>query len=250
MAENNPPIIHLESVDSTNHEAMRLLERSTPAEGTVILADFQSEGRGQGKTTWVSEAGLNLTFSIIFRPEFLSPARQFLLNQAIALGVRDGIALLLDSDDHILIKWPNDIFWKNHKVSGTLIENQIMGDRLLTSVAGIGINMNQEKFSTSATNAISLTNISGLYYDLSEAFQDVYKIIMKWYTVLRNENHELIRETYLSHLLGLDEIRRFSHKNEVFSGKISGIDEFGRLIIEMTGGTPVAYDVKEVSFLF
>ena len=73
---------------------------------------------------------------------------------------------------------------------------------------------------------------------------------MKWYKELKNENHDLIRESYLEHLLGLNEIRRFSHKNEVFSGKIIGVGEFGRLIIEQTGGTAVAYDIKEVTFLF
>lgn len=250
MPDNKPLIIHLETTDSTNREAFRMLEASGPAEGTAILAKHQYSGRGQGQASWESEPGQNLTFSIILRPVFLPPASQFLLNQAVALGVREGIAKLLPAKENILIKWPNDIYRNDRKISGTLIENQIMGNRLLVAVAGIGININQDHFSNDAPNAIALKTISGNEYDLSKAFETVYFFIMKWYQVLKNENHSLIRQLYLKHLLGLGETRQFACKNKVFSGEITGIDPYGRILIRQNDGRLSSFDIKEVRFLF
>lgn len=245
-----PQIIPLESTDSTNREAFRLLGQGSPAEGTVILATRQYAGRGQGQASWESEPGKNLTFSVILRPVFLPPASQFLLNQSIALGVRDGLASLLPGGEKILIKWPNDIFWKNQKVSGTLIENQVQGNRLMLSVAGIGININQETFSVNAPLAVSLKNITGQSYELATAFRAVFEAMMKWYETLREENHPLIRASYLEHLLGLGETRNFGREGKVFSGKITGVDQFGRLLIETTAGQLARFDIRELSFLF
>ena len=250
MAAPEPLIIHMEATDSTNREAFRLLKQLPAAEGTVILAKDQTAGRGQGQSSWESKPGENLTFSVILRPVFLPPASQFLLNQALALAVRDGIALLLPPGEPVLIKWPNDICCKNRKVAGTLIENQIMGSQRKVSVAGIGININQERFSPEAPLAISLKTIAGKPYELNTAFQLVYDSIMKWYRVLREKNNALISETYLAHLLGLEETRRFSDKNGIFSGVIKGIDEFGRILIQLSDGRQMRYDIKEISFLF
>ncbi|MEE4178081.1 MAG: biotin--[acetyl-CoA-carboxylase] ligase [Bacteroides sp.] len=243
-------IIHLETTDSTNREAFRLLGTSSPPEGTAIVAMHQYSGRGQGQASWESEPGKNLTFSVILRPVFLPPANQFLLNQAIALGVRDGIAELLTPKENVLVKWPNDIYWKDRKVSGTLIENQIMGNRLLVAVAGIGINVNQDQFSNDAPNALSIKTITGTEFELSKVFETVFSSISWWYRVLQNENHKQIRESYLNHLLGFGETRRFSHEEKEFSGEITGIDEYGRILIRESGGQLLNFDIKEVRFLF
>ena len=122
-------LLHLPSVDSTNNYAKNYIAKSSPIDGTVILADEQFAGRGQSGNIWLSEAGKNLTFSIIYQTSFLLATEQFYLNMAISLGISAALAsiLLPDSDLSVKIKWPNDIYVQNKKIAGILIENTISG---------------------------------------------------------------------------------------------------------------------------
>ncbi len=242
-------IIRFESVASTNSEAFRLNDLEPLGEGTVILAWHQYAGRGQAKTVWESQAGKNLTFSLVLRPLFLPPSRQFLLNQAIALGIREGISRLIH-DEKFSIKWPNDIYYKGGKVSGMLIENQILGAAFGLSVAGIGVNLNQEVFVSDAPNPLSLKNINGGEYDSDTALEACLRAIFKWYEKLKDRRFEEIRQAYLEHLLGLGKTMGFACASGTFSGVIRGVDEFGKLVIERENGQKQAFDFKKVSFLF
>lgn len=249
MNLDNCKIIRFESVASTNQEALSLNAIEPLDEGTVILAWHQYAGRGQGKSKWESEAGKNLTFSLVLRPLFLPPARQFILNQAIALGIREGLARLIN-DDRFSIKWPNDIYYNAGKVSGMLIENQITGAFLVLSVAGIGINLNQEVFVSDAPNPLSLKNINGADFDSNIALKVCLRAIFKWYEKLKLQQFEQIRHTYLENLLGFGIPMKFGCASGTFSGVISGVDDYGKLIIERGNRHLQAFDFKEVSFLF
>ncbi|MBW6497474.1 MAG: biotin--[acetyl-CoA-carboxylase] ligase [Bacteroidales bacterium] len=243
------PIIHrLQAIDSTNREAFRLLETGSLKEGTVIVAESQSAGRGQGKTMWESAPGLNLTFSLLLRPVFLPPAQQFLLNQTIALGIRDCLSDKL-FPERVSIKWPNDIYCKMGKVSGTLIENRIMGGTFDWCVAGIGINVNQEVFSSDAPNPLSIKNLTNRAYDLEEMLNNCLAAIGKWYGMLRNGQLRNIQKVYLEHLMGLNEKGRFKAGKETFAGTITGVDQYGRLQILDENQQNLTFDIKEVQFL-
>lgn len=140
-----------DSVDSTNLVAFRNM--STASGPTVWAARFQTAGRGQRGNVWESEAGRNLTFSLLVRPANLSPSRQFLLSEAATLGVRDYLADLgLDAR----VKWPNDVYVEDRKICGMLIEHLLSGDRVAASVLGIGVNLNQREFRGGAPNPTSV----------------------------------------------------------------------------------------------
>lgn len=248
MPFTEPQTIRLEEIDSTNREAFRIMEHTPLAEGTVIVANHQHSGRGQGITTWESVPGMNLTFSLILRPVFLPPADQFLLNQTIAVGLREGLAGIA-ADSGLKIKWPNDIYYKKRKISGTLIENRIIGNQFEVSVVGIGINVNQEAFSSDAPNPVSLKNITGNTYDLDDTLEIIIGSIMTWYNKLFTGKHGEIQQCYQEQLLGFGQQLKYFAGEETFSGTIRGLDEYGRLIIERESGRLQAFDIKEVRLL-
>ena len=128
-------IIHLEETDSTNRY---LRELPANDDFVAVTADYQTAGRGQGSNSWESERGKNLLFSLRIRPTMVAPAQQFVLSMAGALALKSA----LDSyTDGITLKWPNDVYWNDRKISGTLIETSVADNMLKTCIFGIGINI-------------------------------------------------------------------------------------------------------------
>ena len=148
-------IIHLDTIDSTNRY---LREMDCPAEEDLLVcvADYQTAGRGQGTNTWESEKGKNLLFSVLAKPVDIAPTRQFILSEACALALKD---VLDRSVDDITLKWPNDIYWQDCKLSGTLIETSLSGGRIRHCIFGVGLNVNQREFKSDAPNPVSLWQI-------------------------------------------------------------------------------------------
>src|SRR5688572_32157531 len=139
-------VVFMPECHSTNDEASQLIESSdNVVEGTVVITNDQTSGRGQRGNTWISEPGKNLTFSLVMKPAFLSAQDQFLLNKAFSLGLYDYLHITLKAT--VKIKWPNDMLANDKKICGILIENQIQGQNIQHSVVGIGLNVNQENFS-------------------------------------------------------------------------------------------------------
>lgn len=147
------PLIHINETNSTNNYLQSLCSEQKVEELTVIVADFQTSGRGQRGNSWESDPGKNLLFSTVIFPEFLEARRQFLISQIISLAIKEELDTYTSD---ISIKWPNDIYWKEKKICGMLIENDLMGRNINQSIAGIGININQEIFHSSAPNPVSL----------------------------------------------------------------------------------------------
>jgi len=248
MTFSKPLIQKLDSTDSTNNAAFRLLEHKNPSEGTVIVSKFQTAGKGQGQSTWSSEAGQNLTFSLILKPYFLEPARQFFLNQVVTLGVRNGLCELSNGVP-FCIKWPNDIYFEKKKIAGILIENRVMGSVYDTAVAGVGININQKEFNPELPNPTSLHLITKNQTDLDDALAVVVQQIMHYYNMLKSGKHNLLYENYLMHLLGLNQWHSFEDSSGKFSGKIVGTDTYGQLLVEKKNASVGAYEVKEIKML-
>ena len=137
----SPRILRVAETASTNSLLRELVIKESLAEGSVVVADFQTAGRGQIGNTWESEAGKNLMFSLVLYPTCIPANRQFLISQIAALSVKEALDLYAD---HITVKWPNDIYWKDKKICGMLIENDVSGHHIRRSIAGLGININQE----------------------------------------------------------------------------------------------------------
>ncbi|HWB64618.1 MAG TPA: biotin--[acetyl-CoA-carboxylase] ligase, partial [Chitinophagales bacterium] len=239
-------LIQLDSIDSTNNFAKDLLAKSAPIEGTAILAAAQFAGRGQMGNTWQSEPGQNLTTSFILRPGFLEADKQFFLNMAIALAVKDFCEYILS--DEIKIKWPNDIYHHNKKLSGILIENTIQGSKISASVAGIGINVNQEEFDPALPNPVSLKTIAGRAFNVRALFDEFCPFLEKYYLQLKQMHFNFLDKAYTEALYRYQQTHEFKKGEQVFKGEINGVSKEGKLIIH-SGNKELRFGFKEVEFL-
>lgn len=236
-------IIRKDQITSTNNYALDLIKTQNPSEGTVVLTLNQTKGRGQRTNTWESENGKNLTISIIFRPEFLPIPLQFHISMVISLGVYD---YLQQYTTGVQIKWPNDIYVKDKKIAGILIEHSIMGSALSTSVCGIGLNINQKKFISDAPNPVSLAQITGKEYDLEEELKALLNCIEERYKQI--QCGEDLTNEYLQSLYWINDEHRFEDADGIFIGKIVGITDYGQLRI-ISKDEERIYNFKEVSFI-
>ena len=243
------PTRNLAETDSTNIQAWRMLDKGEISEGAVVRTDHQTCGKGLGETSWESKAGQNLTFSVVLKPVFLEPSRQFLLTKCISLGVCEAVKSVTGLQ-RVYVKWPNDIYIENKKVAGILIETRIMGNRFEWAVAGIGINVNQEIFSPEIPNPVSLALATGQYHDLEKCFERVCRSIEKKYNLLENNNTSRLDEEYLHALYGFGQTMSFESKGKVFDATIEGVTPHGKLILAGSRGEPKEYDLKEVRFLY
>lgn len=238
-------MVTLRETDSTNLYLKEWLTNNKPTEGTVILAEKQTAGRGQEGTQWLSQPGENLTLSIYYKPTFLLARQQFLLSMAVALGIRQTVSTLL-SKEKALIKWPNDIYINGSKVCGILIENTLQGQYISGSIIGIGLNVLQTSF-PGLPRAASLANF-GYHDTLIHALHTLLSQVEQFYLRLRSGQYEPLRQEYLSHLLGKDKMLLFSDSAGTFSGIIRNVDDTGRIHIE-ADGIIRHYFHKEVSML-
>ncbi len=248
MATIGHRVITYPFIDSTNNEAWRLLKNETLDEGTLIRAGYQTAGKGQGSTTWESKAGSNLNLSLILRPSFLPASRQFIMNQAVAISLSEAIANFCP-DEHVKIKWPNDIYIGLKKVAGILIENSVMGSVMEVSVIGIGVNVNQLSFHSDAANPISLAQVHGKELDLESCLHTICHYFEIWIGHLKNGEEEKIRQQYMNLMLGFGKHQMFMDTSGLFRADIIGVSEYGKLILEHHG-IRKEYDNKEIRFIF
>ncbi len=237
---------YLPSCQSTNDEASVLIAQTDPNEGLLVITDNQTAGRGQRGNSWEAQPGQNLTFSLILNPSFLSANEQFWLNMAISLGIYDTLQPLVGPD--LCIKWPNDVYVRDQKLGGILIENTLHGYRIARSVVGIGLNVNQTEFGYST--ATSLQNQAPLQnaYDLPGLLSRLCETLEQRYLQLRSGQREVLRTDYLQTLYRYQQRHPFESEGQSFQGTIIGIDATGRLAI--ADDEHVRYfGFKEVSFL-
>ena len=143
---NGITFIHLEETDSTN-TYLKSYPKDPAQPYVSVMADYQTAGRGQRGNTWHSARGQNLLCSIRHHPTFLRPQQQFILSQLIALTITDSLSELLpDADEHLRIKWPNDIYWDDRKLCGILIEYELSATSIEQAIIGFGVNVNQTDF--------------------------------------------------------------------------------------------------------
>ena len=237
-------ILALPECESTNSLMVSLSQNKTLDEGTVIITENQTKGRGQAGNKWVTEPGVNLTFSVLLKPTFLEPSSQFYLNIAVGLGLCHAIS---DSiDDKVWLKWPNDIMVNDKKVCGILIENQIQGQTLSQSIVGIGLNLNQTNFEWPM--ATSLRLLSGKEFDKVKIFETILVRLEAYYNLLQKRKFSKLKEEYYSVLYWKDEMHQFEVKQEVIEGMIKGVDEVGKLLVNVDGKT-MSYNFKEIRFI-
>jgi len=235
-----------EKVSSTNAMASVMLRDEKPAEGTVITAAFQKEGRGQKGNTWESEPGKNLLMSVILYPVMVRPEEQFVISQMVSLAVYD---LVRTETPDVRIKWPNDIYVADDKIAGILIENSIMGKTISNSIAGIGLNVNQKLFRSNAPNPVSLAQVTGRKYDLSIITDEVIRLLDLRYAMVINGDKDELTEAYHDALYRRNEWHRYADSEGEFPGMIEGVRSDGRLLVKRETGTVKEYAFKEIDYI-
>jgi BirA family biotin operon repressor/biotin-[acetyl-CoA-carboxylase] ligase len=238
-------IIELDITDSTNEYSKKLVKEGDVEEGTVILADFQTKGKGQKDGYWESEKGKNLTLSIILFPNFLYIQKQFFLSMSISLGILEFLSRLSVKSK---IKWPNDIYIKNKKVAGILIENSIKRNIIANSIIGIGININQTEFASSAPNPTSLSLELNKTFDIKSTFNLLISCLNKYIKLLYNSQYKKIKYRYRKNLFLVNKKTCFTDINGKFDGRIIDVEESGVLLIKTDSKNIRKYNFKEVTF--
>jgi BirA family transcriptional regulator, biotin operon repressor / biotin---[acetyl-CoA-carboxylase] ligase len=223
--------LHFEELDSTNVYAADLLAKTNPIDGTVISADFQTAGKGQYDRKWLSNKGENIIMSIILLPDFLKASQQIYLNIVITLGIND---YLKDINSEFSIKWPNDIYHQDCKIAGILIQNQLQGESIKSSIIGIGLNLNQTLFDPLLKNPTSLKKITELPFNPLSEMKKLWFKIEQRYNILANGCHfSALKNDFEMNMYGINKNVKYrlypDSKSE--SGIIKGINEVGKLIV-------------------
>ena len=229
----NWKIIHIEETDSTN----QWLKDRRMGEDQVVWADYQTAGRGCGANRWESERGKNLLFSMMIHPENLPANKQFQISMAISLAIVDALGQLVGD---LCIKWPNDIYWRNGKLAGILIENTLKGNFIKDSIIGVGLNVNQREFHSDAPNPVSLWQITSQETDREQLLKDILN---------RLDFGEALKECYMKLLYRRKGFHPYTDKDGVFMAEIAGVEDDGHLLLIDEDGKERRYAFKEVTFI-
>lgn len=235
-------IIHIEETDSTN------CWLKAHGEGTmVVVADYQTAGKGCGTNSWESERGKNLTFSMLIHPTDIPASQQFRITEVVSVALCEVLERYLltvpELAEGLSIKWPNDIYMGDKKICGVLIENRLQGNVIVDSIIGIGLNVNQTEFVSDAPNPVSLRQLLGREIDREALLHDFLEILE---TV---SSSETTYSAYRNKLFRLGKQAVFSDETGRFEGTIQDVETDGRLLIKDLAGQARRYAFKEVQFV-
>lgn len=237
-------VVYLPTCHSTNDYAFELLRKSDIESGTIVITDHQTRGKGQRGNTWLAEPGKNITCSIIYRPLNMPAAEQFRLN--IILSVAIFIVLGKRALPKLKIKWPNDIYVKDQKLGGVLIESTLQGSKIDYCIIGIGINVNQEKFEfRNATSIKQQLEIDTKIEELVSEILTEFELLISEFLV---SGIEKIKEKYITNLFRFNEWHLFEDVAGEFEGRIVGITDIGEILIEQKLGL-MKYGMKEFRYI-
>jgi BirA family biotin operon repressor/biotin-[acetyl-CoA-carboxylase] ligase len=233
MTRTGHPFIEIPTLESTNIHAMEQARARLAAPGTAFFAHAQTRGKGQRGRQWHSAPGENIAISLLVEPPDRNPAHGFPLSCATAMGCYDFYKSL--AGDETAIKWPNDIYWRDRKAGGILIENIIRSGRWEMAVVGIGININQTLFDPSLPNPVSLRQITGKQFEPVVLARSLCEYLDYRYRALKAGEWTSIYHDYLDALFGKGRRFRFRSGEEIFEATVTGITEDGQLELSADG---------------
>ncbi|MCW3088978.1 MAG: biotin--[acetyl-CoA-carboxylase] ligase [Ferruginibacter sp.] len=228
MHHTGPSFVILEQVDSTNNYAMGKVHAGMAKHGDAWYSGNQTQGKGQRGKAWVTGQGYNIALSVVLNPKQLNIIHPFQLSAVVALAFFDFFVSYAGDETHI--KWPNDIYWRDRKAGGVLIENKFSGKDWNWSVTGIGINVNQPRFDEGLTNAVSLLQITGKVFDTTALARELHQLVLKRCEELLTKSYELLLEEYNQHLYKKQQSVRLKKDNMVFKTLIKGVSPQGQLL--------------------
>ena len=241
-------IIKLDAIDSTNTYLKKLSKKKQLEDATIVLAENQTQGRGQMGSAWESKAGQSLTFSIFKRFERLSITHQSKITFGVSVGIKKALKKL--QVPAISIKWPNDIMSYQQKLCGILIENQLEGSTITSSVIGIGLNVNESEFSD-LPQATSMKLVTGITFNLEEVLQIISDAVLEQLNKLETRDTTQLKVTYEEMLFRKNKITVFEDSTGTqFKGMILGVNDIGELIVESEDEVCRAYELKNIKMLY
>ena len=244
---SNRKIVRLEETESTNSYMKELLKSESLDEGSIVMADFQTAGRGQTGNSWYSEKGKNLLFSLLIHPTGIPANEQFIISRITSLAIKNTLDQFVND---IRIKWPNDIYWEERKIAGVLIENSIQGKRIENSVIGIGLNLNQRDFPAELPNPISLRQITGTEVDREYVLEMLLKEFFLLYRGLQRGDKQLIEDEYMLDLYRVNGYYWYEDANGRFQARIDNVLPSGHLVLKtLETNEERLYAFKEVQFV-
>lgn len=252
--ENFPvPFIEIEETDSTNRYLSEYCRNHKVDEFTTVSTTKQTAGKGQMGNRWESEPGKNLTCSFVVYPTFIEAKNQFIISQIVSLSIKEELEQWIE---HISIKWPNDIYWKEKKICGILIENDLTGSSISKCIVGFGLNINQQEFRSDAPNPVSLYQITGKEHDQLLILSGIMQRLKAYYMRLQHETiniesseKDYITKKYEKSLFRKEGFHRYTDQGGEFLAHLVRVEPDGRLILEDTSGRTRLYLFKEVHYI-
>ena len=241
-------IIKVNATESTNSLAREWFNTNKNNSSICIVANNQTSGRGQRGATWVSNAGENLTFSVIYPKPNVDISNQFLISAAVGLQIIKALEQL--KINNLKLKWPNDIMADNFKIGGVLIENILQNNTIGASIIGIGLNINQVNF-PDLPKATSLKNLTGTIYSTEEVLSIVLQQLENMVLANDNQFFKNVHKDYEANLFRKNKASTFQLKDGSFIvGIILGVNSSGLLRLKVENEEVRTYDLKELKLLF
>ena len=247
--ETNIFVEKLTEIESTNKYLAEQCAKGNIEEFHTVTTEFQTSGKGQRGNSWESEAGRNLLFSLVLYPTALEAKQQFYISMLVATSI---VGALSDYTEGFTIKWPNDIYWHDKKIAGILIENILDGKYISQSIIGIGLNVNQTEFHSSAPNPVSLAQITGKEFDREELLKKNLHSIVAGYLGLEQDVpgiREVISMLYRQKLYRRNGFYTYQDATGEFRAELHEIGSDGHLFLKDTEGNIRRYAFKEVSYI-
>jgi BirA family biotin operon repressor/biotin-[acetyl-CoA-carboxylase] ligase len=221
MLQDGFSLMVLDSVDSTNNYAMEKVHAGMAKHGDGYFAHEQINGKGQRGKVWHTNKGENIILTIVLEPSVIKVLQPFHLSVAVALACYDLLKIHVGSDasGELKIKWPNDLYWRDRKAGGILIENIMRGKEWRWAIAGIGINVNQTEFSQEIVNPISLKQIMQKEFDVIGLASELHQLVFKRAT----QSFDQLLEEYNAHLYKRNEVVTLKHNDEIFTTTIKEV---------------------------
>ncbi len=243
IPSSNTPFIELLQVDSTNNYAMQLVQNGEATHGTAVFTGFQTAGKGQRGKQWHGAQGENIALSVLLNTSALGISQQFALSAAVALSAHAFFTKYCVSDASV--KWPNDIYWRDRKAGGILIENVIRGQEWQWAIVGIGLNINQANFDSASGRPVSLKQITGKQFNVTELAKELASVVINAFNEVQQVPFAQLLERYNNVLFKKGERVKLKKDNVAFECIIEKVNTSGELEISGAPYGPFAFGEVE-----
>lgn len=238
-------ITHLDEVSSSNDYLKDLIQKKKALNGQLVFCDYQSKGRGYHSNSWESEKGKNLLLSFYIEFDQFPAEHQFRISQFVSLAIHRFCSRYADD---FIVKWPNDVYHQKKKIAGILIENQVSGYHILSSLIGIGINLNQIHFVSNAPNPVSLASICKHEINREKALLELIEDLNYFLDYLLSKSPQMVHDQYLKRLYRYQEWGNYQAEGLNFKAKIIGVNQYGMVQLQYEDRTIHEFGFKEVIF--